>query len=460
MQRQSLYEKISNFSWKCVNTVMGFGSSLPNVQYAMSVTGNAAPNAVNAQWLVSLSTAPMIASFYSGTCTFLVSGFFGYRFFEMGILKFKEEFNLFCQRKNTKRFLIETTMTILAAIVGGSIAGGPYTGALKWGARFIGFSTVFSLSFLGIHELIIKLTDENYALKLKIIDQLKNLNPRYRAQVEELLQGKELTIDTFHEFLDELLTLSEKIKNEPLQAEQKENQPLFLEKTKQARQKEQIRNIGDFGISAILTGCCTFIYTQGGFEGSNFTSGNQLDDISDVAKILIGFSTALPLALFVFFTMKILNSPILDLLPGIKKDPKAVPKSIALIGLNAGNALWYTGLAKMLAENKNIFLGALDNSFGKVLAPGAAYLTCFMLGMNGLIPMLFPSSIKIHDPDLNDVINVVKYRFKLAEIEGLKTHCLFNQRNRLPKEAMDLKEIKEVRDEPIIIHVRTPMERG
>jgi hypothetical protein len=69
---------------------------------------------------------------------------------------------------------------------------------------------------LGIHQLIIQLTDEDYAFKLKIIDQLKRLNPRYHEQFKNLLHGKELNNETIHGFLNELFLLAQEISDDCL----------------------------------------------------------------------------------------------------------------------------------------------------------------------------------------------------------------------------------------------------
>jgi hypothetical protein len=119
MQRQSLCEKINYYIWNVVSGIIGGGSSVTNAQYAMSVIGNTAPNALSAQWLFSLNPGPMIGSLYAGASTLGVSGTFGYRFFKIARLKLLEELQLFRQGKNTKRFLIETTMAFLCAITGG-----------------------------------------------------------------------------------------------------------------------------------------------------------------------------------------------------------------------------------------------------------------------------------------------------------------------------------------------------
>jgi hypothetical protein len=447
MQRRSLSENIHYYFWNSVSATIGFGSSIPNAQYAMSITGNVAPTTATASWLVSLPLAKMIGSIYAGASTLSVSGVFGYRFVHIAKLKLQEEWHLFRQGKNTKRFLTETTMAFLAGITGGSIAGNPYSGALKWGARFLGFSIIFSLSFIGMCELIIKLTDENYAFKLKIIDLLKHLNSRYRQQVDALLGGKELNNETLSDFLNALMDLGGNIQERgPILSEDQEIAgPLFQKKTRSEYKKEQIRTLGDFGMSTVLTACCSFIYIEGGFLGTNVLFNDLLKNISDVLKILIGIPTALPLALFVFFNIKILNSPVIDLSCEIRNDSRAILKTLVLTGLNVGNAFWYCGLAKMTAENENIFLGALDNSFGKILFPGLSYVTCFVLGINGLTPMLFPPNIKIQDPNLDDVIKYLNYHFPSTVMEGLRKHSYFTKQSRNSKEPIELEEKKEAK---------------
>lgn len=438
-------DKIKHYVRFFTGATFGFGSSVSNALYAIRfATGTPATKTIS----FNLSPARIAAGVFTGITTEWVSGSFGCRYVQIAMLKIQEEVYHFRHRINTKRFITETTMSFLAAITGGAIAGGAYTGEWQWAGRLLGFGMIFSLSFLGLCELIIKLTDKNYAFQLTIIDHLKRMSPRYHSQVNELLQNKELNKETLPEFLTKVFTLAKTTEDENLFRNQKISEAFFREKTLSEYKKEKICKIVDFGIASIFTGFCSFMYMQGGFLGTNIILNNLLDDISNIAKICIGASVGFPLAIFIFFNVTVLNSPIVELYPEIKNDFWAMLKMLSLIVLNAGNATWYYGLAEKTADNENIFSGALDSTLGHDIFPIITYLTCFILGMNGLTPTIIPIQINTKHPQLEDVIKYLKLNFSPTVMEGLRKHSCFK---RDEPEKIELKNTEETRQIPRII---------
>ena len=450
--RTSVCQTINYYFGKFFAGLIGFGSGVPSVQYAATfpydtTTQQVMPSEVSFNWLATLSPPVMTGIIYNGACTFVASGAFGYRFLQVAYAKINDEILLLREGKNVKRFATETTMALFSAIASASISGGPFVGALKWVASLVGFTTGFSLSFLGMCELIITLADQDHAFRLKIINNLKRLSPEYRAQVELLLHGKELTADTLHIFLREVAQLAQQ--NKLQYSANNSTTPFFRKKTKIENYK--VLGRADYVISTTLTGMCSFMYLQTSYNGTNAMSYDKLTDFGMPAKIIMSIPAALAPTLFSFFTLKLFEGPFLKACSTIEYDTIQILKVLGLSLLSLGNATWYYGLGKLLAQSENIFSSTLDSDFGQTVFPWALYATCLIMGVNGLAPMVFPVQVNTQQPRLNDVIKSLELnQFPSINLSELKQHTFFRKQANIPVqiEIQDLKTEMKTKTNP------------
>ncbi len=438
--------------------VVGFASSIPNIPFAATFswgtgTVSTTPAQVTPAWFANLSPGAMTGVVFNGATTLVASGAFGVRYLGLAMSKMSEEYALYRQGKNTGRFIIETGMAFGAALTGGAIAGEAFSNeAAQWSARVVGFSVVFSLSFLGMCDLIISRT-EDAIFVANLVDQLNRLSPAHQAEVRAMLQGNALTTENVKEFLTKVLDRARAIElqNEELQngarneiQEPQEPTPsVFREKTALELRSESRRKIGDYIISGSLTGCCSFLYIQSGFSGTNILALDHLSNLPNWGKMAIGIAPGLPLALFVFFTVKIFQSPLVGMYPEIKDDLNKMLKAAALVGVNVGNSTWYYGLAALTANSENIFYFLLKSSFGQIVFPWAAFLASLVMGVNGLTPMVFPpAEINMQQPELTDVIKAIKNGMIPAEVlQGFKKHAFFTKER--PSIRIEVQEAKQ-----------------
>lgn len=456
--------------------ILGAISSVGNVNYAVSVTyfdqaAEITPDKVSFGWFQSLSSTSKLGAIYNGASTLIVSSIFCYRFIRIARAKFCEEYNLFKQRLNTKRFITETIMAILAAIPGSAIYGAAYQGITKWIASCIGFLAFGGLSFLGMHDLILRLFDADYAFKMKVLDHLKRIEPRHLEQINHMLDGKQLNNDSLNEFLTKLFTLAEQVETQkrqqaqqttrteqsqpelktpektdqkdPVQREQK-TQPeqqtttsVFREKTEAEIKAEKRRSIIDYTLAGSLALFCSTMYFQTGFEGVNILAFDSFSALTGAAQFALGFLPGLPLTLFALFTMRFLNIALREMHPNVGEQPCSIAKTLGLVGLCAGNATWYMGLAKFTAANPGIFSFLLTSTIGGVF-PWAAFLTCLNMGINGLTPMVYSPKINTDRPQVKDVFNYLM-QTPATVIRGLRSHSFFQR----PVAAL-----QEIRTEP------------
>lgn len=411
---------------------IGILSAVPNMQFAMTFSYHGyeplgKPTDVNFKWLQNLPARDMAGSIYNGLSTFAVSGAFGYKFLSDAADKIYDETQLFREGLNTKRFLTEISMSLLSAITGGSISGDPYEGVSQWIARLIGFVTIGGLSFHGMYDLIIKLTDENYAIKMEIVDRLKHCTPRAQNKIKELLNGEELTAINLSKLLHAIFEFEEAEIQKYIVANQSSKhtvgfEPIFRNASAEEKNTARICSIADQTTASLLALCCNLIYTQSGYDGMNTILGNSLEDLnlSDGAKVGIGILPSVPLTLFAFFTMKFTQSPLIGIFNEIKNDPVELLKLMSLITLCMGNAMWYQGLATSIKNGPNIFGDLLKSNFGDYIFPWAVFLTAFNMGANGLASLVFPTKIHADDPAHVKVIKALESNLVSISPEALQ----------------------------------------
>lgn len=420
----SFFQRAKTYFFKSAATLAGYGSAVPNVQYSATFpyskeTENTMPTDVSFSWLSNLSPGSMFGAIYNGVGTIIVSGTFGYRYTCIAAERFVEEFR---HRRHTKRFKTAVATALLSGLGGGAIASGPFVGALAWGARLLGFTVTSCLSFLGTYDLSIKLSDEDYAFKLKVLDHLRRLRPEYQKEIQALLDGQELNEETLKIFLNKLfdLAVEKELQREALELS------LCREWSSREVSIHYGRTIGDYTLSGTLTGICSFVYLDMGFNGTNALTLNHLDSLPVPAKIVIGVPAGLPLMLFVFFTVKLFESPMVEIFPEIKDNPKELCKAIALIAASDANAKWYYGMARMVAKNSELFAFLATSTFGQTIFPWAGYLVCLTMGVNGLAPMVFPPKINKQNPTLKDVIKTIEVTSVPPELlQSLAKHSFF-----------------------------------
>jgi hypothetical protein len=419
--RQGPCQRISHHLPKVVAGAIGYPSSLPNTQFAMSTFTASDPTQVGFNWLTQLSPGAITGAVYNGACTFVLSGSFVAIYIQDAAKKIAFETKKFIrERTNTKRFFTALTMAFLSALCGGSLSGIPYSGIMKWLFGSIGFIVSGTLSFVGLIDLIIQLTDKNVAFQNEIIDLLNRLNPQYRNQINLLLQNQELNLNTLKIFLENVFTLAQQI------ASQGNSDSLFIEKTASEIRNEFIANGINTAAAGILASIAGIVYAEGGYIGANAILGNALQNLSNPYKIVFGIIPGLPSTVFVFLGMKNLRKLIEKLYPAMTKDRKSMAKASALVVVNAGNSTWLYSLGRTIASSNDNIFGLTLTNFGKALPPVCGIMS-FTVGLNGTAPAIFPTKINVEHPELSDVIHFLHANpLPTNIIDGLKAHSFFN----------------------------------
>ena len=417
--RISRCPNLGRYVTTAVAAIAGFGSAIPNISYAVATALKISPTDVS--FAVAFKNA---SAAFATLGTGLVSGFFGMRYSKLAAYTIVDEIHQ--SKKHPIRFITESIMAFNAALAGGTISGDPYSGVIQWGARALGFTVVGSLSFMGMCNYIKKLTDKDLAFKLLIINTyLKHINPKYKVMINTWLQGRELNEETLHDFLERLFNLAEYLKNNKALG----FPPLFNERSTSERAQAAADNVASF----VLTAICSIIYAESAFDGVNilFNLFNRnLDHLPDYGKWGIGYFVGLPLILFVFLTVEFFNSPLVKRFPEIRKKPGELIKSLFLIAFCLANAEWYEGLANLIRTNKNIFSGLLDTEFGSVVFPWAAFITCFVMGVNGLAPEILSQNINWASPTLDDLIKCLEGDLIHLDVERMRQHVFFKPQAR------------------------------
>lgn len=451
--KPSFFNRITSSAAKRIGQVVGIISGLPNTQYAMTVSYYthvplATAKDVTWTWLTKLPGKDMAGAIFNGFSTQLVSGTFGCKFLPEAFSKMYSEASLYYHKKISHlRFWTEYSLSFLSAITGASISGGPYEDlAVRRFFQAIGFVTIGSLSFLGMNELLIKLTDENYAIKMKVIACLKRANPDI---ITRLLKDKDLNEENLSQFLNALFEL-----NVAKETQLEIIEVVIRAETDSERRIALCKTIIDYILSGFLAFCCNTIYTQSGYSGLNTLSAHSLDqsNLTNGEKIAIGIIPGIPLTLFALFTMKFLQSPLFDKINEIINDPVEILKLFSLAAFCIGNAMWYQGLATDITNGDNIYSSYLESDFGQYVFPWAAFVTAFNMGLNGLLSLVFPVTIKPDDTEQVKAIKCLEHNLVPISdetLQGLKRFAMFGGERKPVAEVKSIPEIKVVAN-PII----------
>jgi hypothetical protein len=407
------YSTVKNFSIACIG-------SISMAKYSAASFANQDPRALD---LATLPPQTAAASIFGASCSLLAGTALCMYFLKSANKTIHDETQLLLQRKNIKRFLTEASMAFLAAITGASVSGGSFSDdTLRWTARSVGFIMMFSFNFAGMYNLIIKLTDKDYAFKQHIIEHLKQINPKYKTELEQMLAGQTLTAETLQALLLKIFDLAQSLKNET-------HDSLFIAPARTAAQQKYCFKITDTVLAVAFTAFSSFSYIQNGFSGTNdIFFNNRLQTLPDPAKIVIGTIIASPSLLFFFFGIKVFTSPILQLGDELTKDSRSMLKALCIATLIAGHSMWSRGLATMIAHDENIFSFILDNPFGQQVFPWAAYLSGLVFGFNNIFSFFFDPKINTENPQLIDAVRSVE-RQPAHQLQSLQHHSFFTAQN-------------------------------